>query len=762
MEARALNPRSRASRAWYAAALLGVLLAALLGAWFYSGWHDVRMRQQEALAAPRKAAEERAIELARELHDELGSLIAREVRRPYFHYQNLMHDPKASLGVSVSPSPLARGPEDELVLGYFQIDDQGRASTPTINDDFPDLSEPDNLVDNRAFRTQVARELVAELAPAPTPTSSTPVLVAEATPKPRPKRRPRQRPQLVARAEVQPPAAQVQAPAAQVQRPSSSPQAQRPLPTPQAQLPQQAQVVQIDPGVYVQNSKSNEIYWQQQQLETKKLPAAPASQATKLPRTQGPAKGQAKGQAKSQATSSSATTSQAARPSVTTSQTTGPSVTTSQTTGPSTTTSRTTKQQVTSSSAASSQAAKMSAANPAPTKRQATNSPAKLQSTTPPAPSSRPARPRLANAGSATPPATPEPGPVTITISPLEWRTLSFAGGPALVAVRQVQTPDANLAQGFVIDRSTLTTSLAAKAGEMVAELHTDADRAGVDIAPGWRLTVMPNPRTLAQAGTAMHEVARSFLLRFFGIGSLALLAAGSVLLLVMRAEKLARERSQFAAAAAHELRTPLAGLQLYGDMLADGLGDPGKVRDYARRMSEEASRLGRVVSNVLGFSQLERGNLSVDAQVGSLGDVLRELAERAEPALDRAGAALELDVAPDLRARFDRDALARIIGNLLDNAEKYARGADDRTITLAARERGDVVEIVVQDHGPGVAESTKLFRAFSRGVSSDGPAGLGLGLALSQSLAEAMGGKLSYRASADRGATFVLELPRA
>ncbi len=210
-----------------------------------------------------------------------------------------------------------------------------------------------------------------------------------------------------------------------------------------------------------------------------------------------------------------------------------------------------------------------------------------------------------------------------------------------------------------------------------------------------------------------------------------------------------------------HELRTPLAGLQLYGDMLADGLGDPGKARDYARRMSEEASRLGRVVSNVLGFSQLERGNLAVDAQVGALGDALCELGSRAEPALDRAGAALELDVSPELRARFDRDALARIIGNLLDNAEKYARGADDRTIRLAARDRGDVVEVVVQDHGPGVADRTKLFHAFSRGVSTDGPAGLGLGLALSQSLAEAMGGTLVHRPS-EQGATFVLELPRA
>ncbi len=230
---------------------------------------------------------------------------------------------------------------------------------------------------------------------------------------------------------------------------------------------------------------------------------------------------------------------------------------------------------------------------------------------------------------------------------------------------------------------------------------------------------------------------------------------------LVARAEKLARERSQFAAAAAHELRTPLAGLQLYGDMLAEGLGDPAKQRDYARRMSEEASRLGRVVSNVLGFSQLERGNLSVDPKVARLDEQLRILCERAEPALDRAGAALSLDVAPELTAKFDRDALARIVGNLLDNAEKYGRDAEDRTIGLSARAAGAGIEVVVTDHGPGIAPQAraKLFRPFTRGVSADGPAGLGLGLALSQSLARAMGGDLEYRATAGGGAAFVLRL---
>ncbi|HEU4614891.1 MAG TPA: HAMP domain-containing sensor histidine kinase [Kofleriaceae bacterium] len=659
METRALAGRgARATRAWYAAALLVGLLAALLGAWFASGWHDVRLRQREVREAPRRAAEQRADEIGRDVRGQLEGLIAREVRRPYFHYQNLMHDPKASLGVSVSPSPLAHGPDDELVLGYFQIDAQGRATTPTINDDFPDLSEPDNLADNRAFRDQVVRDLVRELAPPAAPAlvaDSRPVAVADAVPATRPRSHPRPEPA----ASSPPPSATPQGPA------------------------QQAQVIQLDPDVYVQNSNSNMVYWRQLENNAQPTPKEHAAPVIEQP----------------------ASTEKPVTP--------------------------------------------------------------KLPEPVTPKPVARDQAPRK----------TVEPTPpVTITISPLEWHTLAFAGGPALVAVRNVQTPDGSFAQGFVVDRSALTTALAAKAGEMVAELRPQADdepaaaahadsalaRHSFDVAPGWRLTVEPNPMTLARAATSAADIARTFLVRFSVVGAIALVVAGFVLLLVLRAEQLARERSQFAAAAAHELRTPLAGLQLYGDMLADGLGDPGKVRDYARRMSEEASRLGRVVSNVLGFSQLERGNLSVDAQVGSLGVALAELAERAEPALDRAGAALELDVSPDLRARFDRDALARIVGNLLDNAEKYARGAEDRTIRLAAREHGETVEVTVADKGPGVADRAALFRAFARGVSADGPAGLGLGLALSRSLARAMGGDLAYRSGEGEGATFVLELPRA
>ncbi|HSK00891.1 MAG TPA: HAMP domain-containing sensor histidine kinase [Kofleriaceae bacterium] len=600
-----------------AAMLLVAALAALLVAWFLSGWADVRAQQRELRAAPAREAAEKGSELAHDLRAELARILAREVERPYFHYQNLMHDPRSGANLGVSPSPLASGPQDPLVLGYFQVDSTGKVSTPPINDDLPDLSEPKNHAGNARFRDEVARNFVASVQPAPVEAGG-----GQGT--------------LVASA-GQPP---------------------------QQQANPRAQVVEIDESSYTQNALPTAVYRQQQ--------AGPRVSRDLLEQRANP---------------------------------------------------------------------------PVP------------QPATPPTPQAAPPVPqRAAPAGDR---------PIMIMISPLEWRTLPYGGQPALVAVRHVETPDGGLAQGFVVDRASLTSWLASRAGEALAEVkagpEANKEAHAAEIAPGWYLDVAASPHAIAEATAEAATVATGFLVRFVIVGVIALGAAALVVMLVSRAERLARERSQFAAAAAHELRTPLAGLQLYGDMLADGLGDPSKLRDYARRMSEEASRLGRVVSNVLGFSQLERGNLSIDARPGDLGAALCELAERAQPALDRAGAALELDVPPELSAKYDRDALARIVGNLLDNAEKYGRDAEDRTIGLAARDAGDHVEVLVTDQGPGVAPAArgKLFRAFTRGVSSDGPAGLGLGLALSQSLARAMGGDLEHRPGPERGATFVLRLAK-
>jgi len=793
-------------RAVVAAGLLTALLGALLVAWFASGWADVRGQQRMVRAAPGQAAERRGAELAHELRGELSAVLAREVERPYFHYQNLFHDPRASAGPSVAPSPLAKGPEDALVAGYFQLDTHGKTTTPTINDELPELSEARGLADNRRFRDEVRRSLAGVLAPVGAgplvavldPPPDSPRVVAGSSPRPprvEPQRQAgarsppahRDEPQQPPRAASDPPPQVVpQAPPPQVAQQAPPPQVAQQAPPPQ--VAQQAQVVTIDPDTYIQNNASNEIYRQQRVANAPVSVGKPQGDLTVMDPARDAVQ-QARVRERSRLT---ANAEQAASPPLVpglapNAEPAGsPSLNDAEAQRPGT-----------AQAVAPPDRGRDAAASPGTAQRERPgagrgepvtagdgNTPATIAAGAAragageqPAPGGDPAHshaagerrlvtpsraerslPRPSRASSA--PAPTQPAPITITVSPFEWRTLPFAGQPAVVAVRQVTTPDGPLAQGFVIDRAALTGWLAGHAGDAVAELRT-GDNGTTEIVPGWHLEVAANPRAVVAANLASSAIARGFVMRFIAIGAIAIIAALLVVLLVARAERLARERSQFAAAAAHELRTPLAGLQLYGDMIADGLGDPGKLRDYARRMSEEASRLGRVVSNVLGFSQLERGNLSVEPRPGALGEALCALAERAQPALDRAGATLALDVAPELAATFDRDALARIVGNLLDNAEKYGRQSDDRTITLAARTAGDTVEIIVSDHGPGIAPAarTRLFQPFKRGVSADGPAGLGLGLALSQSLARAMGGELAYRPAADGGAAFVLTL---
>jgi signal transduction histidine kinase len=268
----------------------------------------------------------------------------------------------------------------------------------------------------------------------------------------------------------------------------------------------------------------------------------------------------------------------------------------------------------------------------------------------------------------------------------------------------------------------------------------------------------------LAQADNEAAAINGRFR-RNFSLGALAALLAGvAIVIIVRRAEKLAAERARFAASAAHELRTPLAGLRLYGEMLSEGLGSPNKTREYARRIASEADRLGRVVTNVLGFAQLQRDGVQVKATPGDLVAATRKSVEQLKPAVEAAGANVALKVQEDLpQTAFDADALHQILQNLLDNAEKYTRDAADRTIdvSLSANGRGPVLSVC--DHGPGIdrALRRRLFKPFERSGDPDAPAGLGVGLALVRALAEAQGAHVTLGSGEDGGARFSVHFPR-
>ncbi len=245
-----------------------------------------------------------------------------------------------------------------------------------------------------------------------------------------------------------------------------------------------------------------------------------------------------------------------------------------------------------------------------------------------------------------------------------------------------------------------------------------------------------------------------------FGLAALAfaVLLAGAI--------SLSERRGAFVSAVTHELRTPLTTFRMYTDMLAEGMvRKPEKRQRYLETLRREADRLGHLVENVLAYARLERNragakiaDLEVDALLGSFRRRLEERAARAD---------MELVVeneAPGAALRGDATAVEQIVFNLVDNACKYAREAEDKRIHLRVRRTGKGVALQVCDHGPGVAkqEAARLFQPFrksARDAAHSAP-GVGLGLALSRRLARAMRGDLRADTRVEQGACFELELP--
>jgi two-component system sensor histidine kinase KdpD len=280
----------------------------------------------------------------------------------------------------------------------------------------------------------------------------------------------------------------------------------------------------------------------------------------------------------------------------------------------------------------------------------------------------------------------------------------------------------------------------------------------------GWLLEADPSPALVAAAVRGRAEV-RRFRGAFALTSAAIFLAAAAVVWILFQIDRLATQRARFAAAAAHELKTPLAGLLLHAEMLAEDLGDSEHRSHYAATISSEADRLGRVVGNMLDLARLERATPLAAPRAGDLGRAVEQRVEQQQTRLEDAGVSVEVDIEQDLpTALFDADALGQILDNLLDNAEKHTRMVEDRQVTVTVGADDDHLRIEVADNGPGIPRSQRrtMFRPFDRSEDAVGRPGLGLGLAVARSFARAQDGELELDAENVDGAKFILTIPRA
>lgn len=211
--------------------------------------------------------------------------------------------------------------------------------------------------------------------------------------------------------------------------------------------------------------------------------------------------------------------------------------------------------------------------------------------------------------------------------------------------------------------------------------------------------------------------------------------------------------KSQFAALASHELRTPAAAI--YGavrtlDEREQDL-EPEQRAELRRMLTQQAKRLLDLVENLLDLSRLEADSIRMTpTQI--------DLTEHLTTIIDAAVAnGVTLDAPADLKAVVDAGAFDRIVSNLLANALRH--GAPP--IVVSATRRANELEVTIEDRGSGVAQEFvgSLFERFTRGPT-DSSEGAGLGLSIAQSFARAHGGTLTYEPAEPHGARFRLVLP--
>ncbi len=258
------------------------------------------------------------------------------------------------------------------------------------------------------------------------------------------------------------------------------------------------------------------------------------------------------------------------------------------------------------------------------------------------------------------------------------------------------------------------------------------------------------------------------------GIFVLTILAGGSLLLRQAEASATeARQKTSFVANVSHEFKTPLTTIRLYAELLEQGrVHDAAQRAAYLRTIGGETQRLARLVNNVLDFSKLEQGQKHYQRVPLDLRAELAALLDAHAPRIAEAGLRLQCELpAGPLPLTTDRDAVAQIVLNLVENACKYAAAGGEVTVSLTvpgARPSGrgwtGGAEVQVLDRGPGVpaAHVEKIFEQFHRvdAALTAEQGGAGLGLSIARQLARGLGGDLRHEPREGGGAVFIFILP--
>lgn len=221
------------------------------------------------------------------------------------------------------------------------------------------------------------------------------------------------------------------------------------------------------------------------------------------------------------------------------------------------------------------------------------------------------------------------------------------------------------------------------------------------------------------------------------------------------------RARDDFLAVATHELRNPLTPILLCLQLIRAAESS----KDYTKLMNE-IDRLERQIKHFVGrteilleVGQLTSGKFNLDPSRLNLSELVAGIVNDYMPLVVRSGSKLTVNIQNGVTAFVDPMAVSEIVENLLSNAIKYGRS---KPIEITLTSTAEMAQIIVCDHGIGIDEKdkTRIFERFERAVGRQTHSGFGIGLWISRSFVELMGGSIAVHGEPGFGSRFTVSLP--
>jgi signal transduction histidine kinase len=241
--------------------------------------------------------------------------------------------------------------------------------------------------------------------------------------------------------------------------------------------------------------------------------------------------------------------------------------------------------------------------------------------------------------------------------------------------------------------------------------------------------------------------------------------AVGLAVGAVARQMRLSQMKSDFVSNVSHELRTPLSSIRVFGEYMRLGrVEKPEKIREYGEYIEAESRRLTQLINNILDFSKIESAEKKYHFCSTDIVELVEQTVAAFEVPLREHGLSVSFHAGPVPMLQIDKDAIAQVLVNLLDNAVKYSNGRKEVEVTVETA--GNEVRIMVRDHGIGIpaAEQKKIYEKFYRVGSTlvHDVKGSGLGLSIVMHVVKAHGGRVELVSAPGEGSTFTIILPLA